>query len=265
MNKLVEICNKKREHVAAMRAARPESHLLDLLESAPTPRGFRNALQRSVDDGRVGLIAEIKKASPSHGLIRQDFSPANLAAAYQEGGATCLSILTDEPYFQGHDAYLAQARMAVPLPVLRKDFMIDPYQILESRTLGADCVLLILAALPNDLAVEMEDIAFELGMDVLAEVHSEAELERALRILKTPLIGINNRNLNTLEVDVNTSLALAPHVPEDRIVISESGIATHDDIVKLRRADVHCFLVGESLMREKDVKLATAALLGEGL
>ena len=262
MNKLVEICNRKREHVAAMKEARPESHLRDLLPSLTAPRGFHTALLRAVNNGRAGLIAEIKKASPSHGLIREDFNPASLAQAYQQGGASCLSVLTDEPYFQGHDAFLAQARMAVPMPALRKDFMIDPYQILESRTLGADCVLLIMAALANEQAVELENLAFELGMDVLCEVHDATELERALRLLKTPLIGINNRNLNTLEVDINTSFSLASQVPEDRLVISESGIATHDDIIRLQRADVHCFLVGESLMREKDVRLATATLLG---
>jgi indole-3-glycerol phosphate synthase len=255
---LTSICNAKRAHVQAQKSARSESELLASVALCPPPRGFIDALRRP----SIGLIAEIKKASPSHGLIRADFDPPTLAVAYQQGGAACLSVLTDTPYFQGDDTYLAAARNATSLPVLRKDFMLDPYQILESRVLGADCVLLIMAALEDVQAIELERTAHGLGMDVLVEVHDEEELERALMNLSSPLIGINNRNLKTLEVELATSERLARRIPKGYVAVCESGIHTHQDIKRMKRAGLHCFLVGEALMRQNDVRLATRALLG---
>ena len=254
-----KICADKRLFVAERKADRPLSTLAALAREAGPPRGFLKALRDARQAGRYGLICEIKKASPSKGLIRADFDPPDLAKAYEAGGASCLSILTDEPYFQGHDTYLQQARAAVSLPCLRKDFMLDPYQIVESRALGADCVLLILAALDDELAAELEGLAFSLGMDVLIEVHDGAELERALR-LSSPLIGINNRNLKTLTVDIATTEALPKLVPANRLLISESGLHPPDDLARMERAGAGCFLIGESLMRQADVTAATAAL-----
>lgn len=259
-DKLAEICHVKRQHVEACKALRSFAELEALgLQQTPV-RGFHKALRDRIAQGGIGLIAEIKKASPSRGLIRADFAPAMLAQAYAQGGATCLSVLTDAPYFQGDDAYLGEARHAVTLPVLRKDFMVDPYQVVEARALGADCILLIMAALEDAQAAELEDAAMELGMDVLVEVHDAQETERALK-LRSRLLGINNRNLKTLQVDLATSEELCRLVPEGYTLICESGIKTHDDIARMRRSGMHGFLVGESLMLEADVTAATRRLL----
>jgi indole-3-glycerol phosphate synthase len=257
---LAAICARTRDHIAAQKQAVSVAQLAERALGVTPPRGFHMALRKHVEAGGVALIAEIKKASPSRGLIRADFDPATLASAYETGGAACLSVLTDTPYFQGEDAYLISARAAVKLPVLRKDFMLDPYQILESRSLGADAVLLIMAALSDMQAAELHALARELGMDVLVEVHDEAELERALA-LHAPLIGINNRNLKTLEVNLSTAETLRPLIPQGHTVVCESGIATPADIARMLAADMHSFLVGESLMRQADVAEATRVLL----
>ncbi len=258
---LARICADTRLEVARRKAVAPLAEIEATARAAPPPRGFARALDATVAAGRFALIAEIKKASPSGGLIRPDFDPPALARAYQEGGATCLSVLTDGPHFQGDAAHLNAARAAVALPAIRKDFMLDPWQIAESRAMGADCVLLILAALTDDEAATLEVAAIAYGMDVLAEVHDGAELDRALR-LQTRLIGINNRNLKTLKTDIATTIELAPRVPGDRVVVGESGLRTHADLVRLAGAGVRRFLVGESLMRQDDVAGATRALLG---
>ncbi len=226
------------------------------------PRAFGLALKQEVASGGVGLITEIKKASPSAGMIRPDFDPPALARSYAIAGATCLSVLTHGPYFEGAPEHLREARGAVTLPVLRKDFMLEAWQIYESRLMGADCVLLIMAALTDQRARELEELARALDMDVLAEVHNRRELERALG-LETPLIGINNRNLKTLDISLETTEELAPLVPSDRFIIAESGIRTHADLVRLCDAGARCFLVGETLLRQPDVGVATRALLGK--
>lgn len=255
-DKLAEICATKRTEVASRKAL----GLPDWPQPTP-PRGFERALRASAASG-VALIAEIKRASPSKGLIRPDFDPPAHARAYQSGGATCLSVLTDAPYFQGHEDDLIAARAACDLPVIRKDFMVDPWQCAEARAMGADAILIIVAALEDVAMREIEDAARGEGLDVLVEVHDAPELDRALTHLRSRLIGVNNRNLKSFAVDLATTEQLAPLVPEDVLLVCESGISTHDDVQRMQRSGVNAFLVGESLMRQADVAAATRALLG---
>ncbi len=260
MNKLEEICATKREEVAARKAERTLADLESLAAEASAPRGFRRALEEKSRDG-FGLIAEIKKASPSKGLIRADFRPHQHAMDYEKGGAACLSVLTDGPYFQGHEDYLVEARASCALPVLRKDFMVDPWQVAESRALGADAILIIVAALGDSLMAEIEAAALAQDMDVLVEVHDEAEMERASTHLASRLIGVNNRDLKTFTTDLATTERLAALAPEGSLLVGESGINTNADCQRLAKSGVRCFLVGESLMRQDDVEAATRALL----
>ncbi len=253
----------KLDEIAAAKAATPAEAMDEQARTAPEVRPFKDALLQASIQG-YGLIAEIKKASPSKGLIRADFDPAELATAYAEGGATCLSVLTDAPSFQGANEYLTEARAACELPVLRKDFMFDTYQVAEARALGADCILIIMACLTDAEAAELENAATEWGMDAIIEVHNEAELRRA-EILKSKLIGINNRDLNTFETTLDTSRTLARYVPEDRIIICESGLETREDLADIARYGARCFLIGETLMRSDDVASATRMILSNPL
>jgi len=257
---LEDIKTYKLEDVAARKQERPLEAIEDAARAANPVRHFEEELRQTALGGSYGLIAEIKKASPSKGVIREDFDPAELAAAYEEGGATCLSVLTDAPSFQGADSFLMLARGACNLPVLRKDFLFDPWQVIESRALGADCILIIMAAVSDEQAQELESTATQWGMSTLIEVHDETEMERA-KALKSGLFGINNRNLDTFETDVGTTRKLARSVPGDRLIVSESGLSTRQDLARMARFGVRCFLIGEALMRADDVAAATRELM----
>jgi indole-3-glycerol phosphate synthase len=256
LNRIVAV---KRQEIAAAQRAQPLAALRARAQDQPPARGFEAALRAKLAAGQPAVIAEVKKASPSKGVLREHFEPADIARSYARHGAACLSVLTDEQFFQGSAAFLQLARAACALPVLRKDFMVDPYQVVEARAMGADCILLIAACLDDPLMIELEDCAHALGLDVLVEVHDELELERALQ-LKTALVGINNRNLRTFEVSLDTTLGLLSRVPQGKLVVTESGIGAPGDVQRMRRAQVNAFLVGEAFMRAPDPGLALATL-----
>jgi indole-3-glycerol phosphate synthase len=258
LNRIVAV---KHDEIAAARAKRSAADLQELARGQSAPRGFAAAMRAKVARGDAAVIAEIKKASPSKGVLREQFDPAAIAASYARHGAACLSVLTDVRFFQGHADFLVAARAACALPVIRKDFIVDPYQVVEARAMGADCVLLIAACLADSQMAELEQAAFEQGLDVLVEVHDGAELDRALR-LQTPLLGINNRNLRTFEVRLDTTLGLMAGVPSDRLLVTESGILAQADVARMRSAGVHAFLVGEAFMRAADPGAALEALFG---
>lgn len=260
MSVLERIAAYKHEEIAAAKKSKPLAALMTDIAKASRPRGFHEALEKKRDHGAPGLIAEMKRASPSRGIIRKDFEPAELARAYEAGGAACLSVLTDGPSFQGAPEHLVEARAAASLPVLRKDFMLDPYQVAESRALGADCILIIMAMVDDRTAGLLFASAREFGMDALIEVHNKEELRRALT-LKPHLIGINNRDLKTFETDIATAISLAPQVPKDVLIVAESGLSSPADLKALAKAGITTYLIGESLMRAADVEQATRALL----
>jgi indole-3-glycerol phosphate synthase len=258
---LDRILAKKSEEVIAAQVARPVAQVDAQARAQPAPRGFARALRTTIAEGRAAVIAEIKRASPSKGVLREDFDPAAIAASYERAGATCLSVLTDQTFFQGGADFLVAARNACRLPALRKEFIVDEYQVAESRALGADAILLIVAALEQPRLVALEQAAIDYGLDVLVEVHDAKELERALA-LKTPLLGINNRNLRTFAVSLQTTIGLLPRIPPDRLVVTESGIVAQRDVAQMRRHKVDAFLVGEAFMRAADPGIALAALFG---
>lgn len=257
---LAKICSDKIEHIKAQKSKISGTSLLERAKQQPAPRGFLKKLQEKTLAKQTALIAEVKKASPSRGLIRADFDPVTIATAYEAAGASCISVLTDTPYFQGKDLYVTAIKEAVSLPLLRKDFMLDPYQVVEARAIGADCILLIMAALSDIQAEELEQAALALGMDVLVEVHNKEELERALR-LKTRLLGVNNRNLKTLEISLSVTKELSRYVPTGYTLVCESGIYSHADIERMQACGAYAFLVGESLMKQQDIAAATRLLL----